>query len=60
MSPYTFLFCIQYDFIQMYAKKPEIQNDLHIITQVKLTSYSFNKIAANNTMYRTLFKKIMF
>ena len=29
------------------CKKSEIQNDLPIITQVKLTTYLFNKIAAN-------------
>ena len=51
MSPYTVLICIQYDFIHMYEKKTEIQNDLYKITQVKLTSYLFKKIAANRTMF---------
>ena len=43
-----FLFCIRYDFILMFAKKIEIQNDLPIMTRVMLTSYLFNKIVANN------------
>ena len=51
MSPNTVLICIQYDFIHMYEKNAEIQNDLYKITQVKLTSYLFNKIAANRTMF---------
>jgi len=47
MSPYIVVFCIQYDFIQMCAKKPKIQNGLPIISKVKLTSYLFNKLVAN-------------
>jgi len=43
--------CIQIDYIQMCAKQPEIQNDLPIIIQVKLTSYVFNKIAAKMSGY---------
>jgi len=37
-QPYTLLFYIQYDFMKLYAKESEIQNDLAKITQDKLTS----------------------
>jgi len=34
MSPYTFLFYIQYDFIYKCMQKSPNTNDLHIITKV--------------------------
>jgi len=58
MSQYTVVFCIHYDFVQMCAKKLEIQNDLPIVTQVKLTSYLINKTEAYNT--ETMFIFFMF